>query len=97
MEAYEKNPEIIHEKFGERNESILHRAALNSRIEMVEFLLEHGAQQSEVSASCITMIIFEINLRHQDGNGNTPLHCAALGGDTAIAVKLIQVWAMISL
>ena len=51
VEAHEKNPEIIHEKFGVRNESILHRAALNSRIEMVEFLLEHGAQQSEVNAS----------------------------------------------
>ena len=54
MEAYEKNPEIIHEKYGARNESILHRAALNSRIEMVEFLLEHGAQQSEVSVSSLS-------------------------------------------
>ena len=26
----------------------------------------------------------------EDGNGNTPLHCAALGGDEFIAQKLIE-------
>ena len=57
MEAYEKNPEIIHEKFGARNESILHRAALNSRIEMVEFLLELGAIQ--VVNIVLKMIIYK--------------------------------------
>ena len=57
-EAYETNPDLIHQRFGVRNETILHRAALNRRIEMVEFLLEHEAMQCE------------------DGNGNTPLHCA---------------------
>ena len=40
------------------------------RIEMVEWLLEHGAAA-----------------RDEDGSGNTPLHCAALGGDTSWSAK----------
>ena len=46
VEAYEKDPEIIHKEFGIRNETLLHRAALHRRIEMVEFLLDHGAKQT---------------------------------------------------
>ena len=57
---------------GARNDTILHRAALNRRIEMVDFLLENGAPQIE------------------DDNGNSPLHCVALGGDRIIAQKLIE-------
>merc|ERR1711936_43136 len=72
VENFEEDANIIHVKMGQRNETILHRAALNRRIEMVEFLLEHNASQIE------------------DGNGNFPLHCAALGGDRMIAQKLID-------
>ena len=72
VEEFEKNPEIIHRKMGVRNDTILHRAALNRRVEMVDFLLEHKAPQIE------------------DGNGNYPLHCVALGGDSIIAKKLID-------
>ena len=72
VEQFDKNPEIIHWKMGMRNDTILHRAALNRRVEMVDFLLEHNAPQIE------------------DGNGNYPLHCVALGGDSVIAKKLIE-------
>ena len=47
VENFDKDPNIIHRKMGARNDTILHRASLNRRIEMVEFLLEHGAQQTE--------------------------------------------------
>ena len=47
VETYEKCPEIIYQNFGFRNETLLHKAALNRRIEMVDFLLCHGAQQTE--------------------------------------------------
>ena len=46
VEAYEKDPDIINQKFGIRHETILHRAALHRRIEMVVFLLDHGAKQT---------------------------------------------------
>ena len=72
VEKFEKDPEIIHRKMGARNDTILHRAALNRRIQMVEFLLEHEVPQIE------------------DGYGNYPLHCVALGGDKVIAQKLID-------
>ena len=72
VENFENDPEIIHRKMGARNDTILHRAALNRRVEMVEFLLENRAPQTE------------------DGNGNNPLHCVALGGDQVIAQKLIN-------
>ena len=72
VENYEKNPEIIFQKMGARNDTILHRAALKRRVEMIDFLLEHDAPQIP------------------DGNGNFPLHCAALGGDRAITEKLIK-------
>ena len=52
---------------GRRLETILHRAALRKRKEMVEFLVKKGAAQEH------------------DVNGNTPLHCAALGGDPQVA------------
>ena len=45
MELYEAEPEIIFKTFGARQETLLHRAALHRRIEMVEFLLEHGGPQ----------------------------------------------------
>ena len=57
---------------GRRFETILHRAALRSRREMVEFLVKQRAPQV------------------QDVNGNTPLHCAALGGDPEVARMLLE-------
>ena len=72
VELYEAEPEIIFKTFGARQETVLHRAALHRRIEMVEFLLEHGAPQQE------------------DVEGNSPLHCAALGGDAEVARALIR-------
>ena len=57
---------------GKRLETILHRAALRSRREMVEFLVKQRAPQV------------------QDVNGNTPLHCAALGGDPQVARLLLE-------
>ena len=57
---------------GRRFETILHRAALRSRREMVEFLVKQRAPQV------------------QDVNGNTPLHCAALGGDPEVARLLLE-------
>ena len=72
VELYERDPGVVCAKFGCREETLLHRAALHRRIEMVEFLLEHEARQVE------------------DSSGNTPLHCAALGGDADVARALIE-------
>ena len=72
VELYETDPGVVFAKFGGREETLLHRAALHRRIEMVEFLLEHEARQVE------------------DASGNTPLHCAALGGDADVARALIE-------
>ena len=72
MELHEADPEIVFRTYGGRQETLLHRAALHRRREMVQFLLEHGASQQE------------------DVEGNTPLHCAALGGDTEVARALIK-------
>ena len=74
MKLYEKDPDIVMEKFGCREESLLHRAALHRRIEMVTFLLEHS----------------HTGAKEVDCSGNTPLHCAALGGDAGIARALIM-------
>ena len=71
VELYEADPDIVFKTYGGRQETLLHRAALHRRIEMVQFLLEHGASQLE------------------DVEGNTPLHCAALGGDAEVARALI--------
>ena len=71
VELYEADPEIVFKTYGGRQETLLHRAALHRRIEMVQFLLEHGAGQLE------------------DVEGNTPLHCASLGGDAEVARALI--------
>ena len=59
---------------GRRKETILHRAALRNRREMVEFLLKQGG----------------LSPHETDGNGNTPLHCAALGGHTDVAQLLVD-------
>ena len=59
---------------GKRKETILHRAALRNRREMVEFLLKQGG----------------LTPHETDGNGNTPLHCAALGGHTDVAQLLVD-------
>ena len=59
---------------GRRKETILHRAALRNRREMVEFLLKQGG----------------LSPKETDGNGNTPLHCAALGGHTDVAQLLVD-------
>ena len=72
MELYEAEPEIVLQTYGGRQETLLHRAALHRRIEMVEFLLEQGCPQQE------------------DLEGNSPLHCAALGGDAEVARALIR-------
>ena len=87
VEAWRKDPEIINKKvgtssflicsknwlkMGRRLETILHRAALRSRREMVELLVKQRAPQV------------------QDVNGNTPLHCAALGGDPQVARLLLD-------
>ena len=72
VELYERDPGVVCAKFGGREETLLHRAALHRRIEMVEFLLEHEARQVD------------------DASGNTPLHCAALGGDADVARALIE-------
>ena len=73
MELHEKDPDIVTEKFGCREETLLHRAALHRRIEMVTFLLDHSQTGAQL----------------EDSSGNTPLHCAALGGDAGIARALI--------
>ena len=49
VELYEKTPDIINQRMGIRNETILHRAALNRRLEMVDFLLEKEAPQEKDS------------------------------------------------
>ena len=72
VEQYEAEPEIVLQTYGGRQETLLHRAALHRRIEMVEFLLEQGCPQQE------------------DLEGNSPLHCAALGGDADVARALIR-------
>ena len=59
---------------GQRKETVLHRAALRNRREMVEFLLKQGG----------------LSPHETDGNGNTPLHCAALGGHTDVAQFLVD-------
>ena len=59
---------------GRRKETILHRAALRNRREMVEFLLKQGG----------------LSPKETDGNGNTPLHCAALGGHAEVAQLLVD-------
>ena len=59
---------------GKRLETILHRAALHNRREMVEFLLKQGG----------------LSPQETDGNGNTPLHCAALGGHAEVAQLLVD-------
>ena len=59
---------------GRRNETVLHRAALQSRREMVEFLLKQGG----------------FSPQETDGNGNTPLHCAALGGHPEVGQLLVD-------
>ena len=59
---------------GKRKETVLHRAALRNRREMVEFLLKQGG----------------LTPHETDGNGNTPLHCAALGGHTDVAQLLVD-------
>ena len=54
---------------------------------MVEFLVKQRAPQVEVE-------MVEMLKQHipqvQDVNGNTPLHCAALGGDAQVARMLIE-------
>ena len=59
---------------GRRKETILHRAALRNRREMVEFLLKQGG----------------LSPKETDGNGNTPLHCAALGGHADVGQLLVD-------
>ena len=59
---------------GRRKETILHRAALRNRREMVEFLLKQGG----------------LSPKETDGNGNTPLHCAALGGHADLGQLLVD-------
>ena len=59
---------------GQRKETILHRAALLNRREMVEFLLKQAG----------------LSPKETDGNGNTPLHCAALGGHAEVGQLLVD-------
>ena len=84
VEAWSEDHEVIHKKvgpalgdcsppdqMGRRQETVLHRAVLRRRRQMVKFLLEQGAGLQE------------------DGNGNTPLHCAALAGDCEVTRLLV--------
>ena len=72
---------------GRRSETILHRAALRNRREMVEFLVKQRAPQVEVE---MLEMLKQRTPQVQDVNGNTPLHCAALGGDAQVARMLLE-------
>ena len=54
---------------------------------MVEFLVKQRAPQVEVEM--VEMLKQRIP-QVQDVNGNTPLHCAALGGDAQVARMLLE-------
>ena len=58
VELHEKDASILSQRFGSRQETILHRAALHRRIEMVEFLLELGAIQ--VVNIVLKIIIYKV-------------------------------------
>ena len=87
---------------GRRSETILHRAALRNRREMVEFLVKQRAPQVEVEMIELMEMVEMIEMMEvvemlkqrtpqvQDVNGNTPLHCAALGGDAQVARMLLE-------
>ena len=78
---------------GRRSETILHRAALRNRREMVEFLVKQRAPQVEVEMVELMEMMEMLKQRTpqvQDVNGNTPLHCAALGGDAQVARMLLE-------
>ena len=78
---------------GRRSETILHRAALRNRREMVEFLVKQRAPQVEVEMVELFEMMEMLKQRIpqvQDVNGNTPLHCAALGGDAQVARMLLE-------
>ena len=81
---------------GRRSETILHRAALRNRREMVEFLVKQRAPQVEVEMVELMEMMEKVEMlkqrtpQVQDVNGNTPLHCAALGGDAQVARMLLE-------
>ena len=54
---------------------------------MVEFLVKQRAPQVEVE---MVEMLKQRTPQVQDVNGNTPLHCAALGGDAQVARMLIE-------
>ena len=54
---------------------------------MVEFLVKQRAPQVEVE---MVELLKQLTPQVQDVNGNTPLHCAALGGDAQVARMLLE-------
>ena len=45
VDAVKKYPKVVNSRGGPRNGTILHRCARNNRVDMVQFLLEMGAEQ----------------------------------------------------
>ena len=72
---------------------------MRNRREMVEFLVKQRAPQVEVEMVEMMEMVELIEMMEmlkqrtpqvQDVNGNTPLHCAALGGDAQVARMLLE-------
>ena len=66
---------------------------MRNRREMVEFLVKQRAPQVEVEMVELFEMMEMLKQRIpqvQDVNGNTPLHCAALGGDAQVARMLLE-------
>ena len=45
VDTVKKYPKVVNSRGGPRNGTILHRCARNNRVDMVQFLLEMGAEQ----------------------------------------------------
>ena len=106
VEIVRRYPKVVNSRGGPRNGTILHRCARNSRVSMVQFLLENGAEQRldihgnyplHYAAISGNMEIVEMLLRSnkvdietQNFEGERPVHLAAGCGNMEVVELLLR-------